>query len=93
MIENDFHNPRDRPNFGGIDFFGYLANWLNDALAGKYGPGHKREILVPEHGDGGPYVGTDDRRIQPAQTRRRRARPKRRPARPGGDCWGVTAGA
>ena len=56
VIENDFHNPRNRPNFGGIDFFGYLADWLNDALAGKFGPDHKREILVPEHAPGGPYV-------------------------------------
>ncbi|MEP4378267.1 MAG: alpha/beta fold hydrolase [Alphaproteobacteria bacterium] len=57
VIENDFHSPRNRPNFGGIDAFGFLADWLNDALAGKFGPGHKREILIPEHGDGGPYVG------------------------------------
>ena len=56
VIENDFHNPRNRPNFGGIDFFGFLADWLNDALAGKYVEGHKREILVPEHGEKGPYV-------------------------------------
>ena len=56
VIENDFHNPRNTPNFGGIDFFGFLADWLNDALAGKFGTGHKKEILVPEHGDGGPYV-------------------------------------
>jgi pimeloyl-ACP methyl ester carboxylesterase len=56
VIENDFHNPRNRPNFGGIDFFGFLADWLNDALAGKFKAGHKREILVPEHGDKGPYV-------------------------------------
>ena len=56
VIENDFHNPRNRPNFGGIDFFGFLADWLNDALAGKYEAGHKREILVPEHGEKGPYV-------------------------------------
>ena len=47
---------RNTPNFGGIDFFGFLADWLNDALAGKFGTGHKKEILVPEHGDGGPYV-------------------------------------
>ncbi len=56
VIENDFHNPRNRPNFGGIDFFGYLADWLNDALAGKIAADHKREILVPEHAPGGPYV-------------------------------------
>lgn len=56
VIENDFHSPRNRPNFGGIDFFGFLADWLNDALDGKYPANHKREILVPEHADGGPYV-------------------------------------
>lgn len=58
VIENDFHNPRNRPNFGGIDFFGYLADWINDALAGKIPADHRREVLVPEHIGCGPYDDT-----------------------------------
>jgi pimeloyl-ACP methyl ester carboxylesterase len=55
VIENDFHNPRNRPNFGGIDFFGFLADWINDALAGKIPADHQREVLVPERTGSGPY--------------------------------------
>jgi len=56
VVENDFHNPRNRPNFGGIDFYGFLADWILDALDGKISADHKREILVPERGAPGPYV-------------------------------------
>lgn len=55
VIENDFHSPRNRPNFGGIDFFGFLADWINDALSGKFPADHQREILVPERNGSGPY--------------------------------------
>lgn len=58
VIENDFHNPRNRPNFGGIDFFGYLADWINDALAGKFPADYHREVLVPERTGSGPYDDT-----------------------------------
>ncbi|CAN0580239.1 unnamed protein product [Laminaria digitata] len=61
VVENDFHNPRNRPNFGGIDFYGFLADWINDALAGKIPADHKKEILVPERGAPGPYVPHSDR--------------------------------
>ena len=57
VIENDFHSPRNRPNFGGIDFYGFLADWINDVFAGKISDDHQKEILVPEHGGVGPYVG------------------------------------
>ncbi len=60
VVENDFHNPRNRPNFGGIDFYGFLADWINDALAGKIPADHKKEILVPERGAPGPYVPQAD---------------------------------
>jgi pimeloyl-ACP methyl ester carboxylesterase len=56
VIENDFHSPRNRPNFGGIDFYGYLADWIMDVFNGKIPDDHQREILVPEHGGVGPYV-------------------------------------
>lgn len=56
VVEDDFHAPRHRPNFGGLDFYGFLADWIRDALAGKYKAGHKKEILIPAHGGPGPYV-------------------------------------
>ncbi|MEL0144200.1 MAG: hypothetical protein VW931_05810, partial [Alphaproteobacteria bacterium] len=56
VIETDFHNPRNRPNFGGIDFYGFLADWINDVFAGKIPADHQREILVPERAGVGPYV-------------------------------------
>ncbi|MCZ7573283.1 MAG: alpha/beta hydrolase [Ardenticatenaceae bacterium] len=56
VVENDFHNPRGTENFGGIDFFGYLADWLRDALNGKKPKNLKKEILVQQKGGAGPYV-------------------------------------
>ena len=56
VVENDFHAPRHRPNFGGLDFYGFLADWIRDALDGKIPDDHKKEILVPERSGPGPYV-------------------------------------
>ena len=56
VVENDFHAPRHRPNFGGLEFYGFLADWIRDALAGKIPENHKKEILVPERSGPGPYV-------------------------------------
>ena len=40
VVENDYHIPRNRPNFGGMDFFPFLIDWLKDALDGKYPDNH-----------------------------------------------------
>jgi dipeptidyl aminopeptidase/acylaminoacyl peptidase len=55
VVENDFHVPRGTENFAGVDFFGILADWLNDALAGKKPAALKREVLVPQKSGRGPY--------------------------------------
>jgi pimeloyl-ACP methyl ester carboxylesterase len=55
VVENDYDIPRNRPNFGGMDFFPFLIDWLKDALEGKYPDNHKRETLVPDHSGCGPY--------------------------------------
>ena len=55
VVENDFHNPRKTSNFGGIDIWGYLADWLMDALQGQFGPDHDRRVLVRQRGGLGPY--------------------------------------
>lgn len=55
VCENDFHVPRGTSNFGGADFYGYLADWLNDALAGKKSGNLDNIILVPQKDGPGPY--------------------------------------
>jgi pimeloyl-ACP methyl ester carboxylesterase len=55
VIENGFHNPIGTSNFGGTAFFGVLADWLKDALAGKKSGDLDRTIIIPVHGGAGPY--------------------------------------
>ena len=55
VVENGFHMPSGTANFGGLDIYPFIADWLRDALAGEYGPGHAREILVREDGGVGTY--------------------------------------
>jgi pimeloyl-ACP methyl ester carboxylesterase len=79
VIENDFHNHRWTENVGGIDFFGYLADWLRDALAGGKPQDLERVVLVPQKTGAGPYgevvrgillperLGVAGGRLSPAQ--------------------------
>ena len=55
VIENGFHNPIGTSNFGGTGFFGVLADWLNDVLAGKKPADLDRLVLIPVRGGAGPY--------------------------------------
>ncbi len=57
VLENDFHAPFVCKNLGGLGIFPFLADWIRDALDGKYPPGHRREVLVPERNGVGPYEG------------------------------------
>lgn len=56
VVENDFHVPRNVENFGGTMFYGYLADWLNDALAGRKPADLDRVVLVRQKEDRGPYA-------------------------------------
>lgn len=79
IIENHFHNNRYSENLGGIDFFGYLADWLRDAFDGKKPNDLKREVLVGQKDGLGTYdkemagfflperLGIRDFRLTPAQ--------------------------
>ena len=79
IIENHFHNSRYAENLGGIDFFGFLADWLRDVFDGKKPNDLKREVLVGQKDGLGPYdkqmsgfflperVGIRDFRLTPAQ--------------------------
>jgi pimeloyl-ACP methyl ester carboxylesterase len=55
VIENDFHIPVKVRNLGGLDIYPFLADWIRDALNGKFTAGHEREILIREHEGVGPY--------------------------------------
>jgi pimeloyl-ACP methyl ester carboxylesterase len=55
VVEDDFHMPQFIDNFGGIDIFGYLADWLLDALNGRLPADMSRRVLVRKGGGRGPY--------------------------------------
>lgn len=55
VVENNFHSPRHVNNFAGLDFFGYLADWLCDAVAGRKPADLKREVFVREKEGLGAY--------------------------------------
>lgn len=55
VIENDFHVPLKTRNLGGLDIYPFLADWLRDALDGRFQDGHTREILIREREGTGPY--------------------------------------
>ncbi len=55
VLENDFHAPFSCRNLGGLPAFPFLADWIRDALAGRFPAGYRREVLVPERSGAGPY--------------------------------------
>jgi pimeloyl-ACP methyl ester carboxylesterase len=60
VVENSFHNPRFLENFGEIDFWGYLADWLLDVLAGRK-PADLAQVLLIRQREGlGPYSTSVD---------------------------------
>ena len=57
IVEDEFHTPRHGETFGGADFYGYLANWIRDALNGEFEQGRDRKVLIRKSGTG-PYSET-----------------------------------
>jgi hypothetical protein len=55
VCENDFHVPRNTSNFGNADFYGFLADWLADALAGRKGADLDKVVIVGQKDGKGPY--------------------------------------
>ena len=55
VLENDFHVPVNVSNLGGLDIYPFLADWLRDALNGKFQAGHERQVLVRQEEGDGPY--------------------------------------
>ncbi len=58
VLENEFHFPleSDAPNLGRRPVFDFIADWLVDAFAARYRPGHAREVFVEQHTGPGPYA-------------------------------------
>ncbi len=52
VVEDDFHQPRWSPNFGGIDSLSFQADWLRDALAGTKPADLDQIKVVDAHGLG-----------------------------------------
>jgi pimeloyl-ACP methyl ester carboxylesterase len=55
VCENDFHVPRNTSNFGNADFYGFLADWLADALAGRKPADLDKVVIVGQKDGKGPY--------------------------------------
>ena len=58
VVEDEFHTPRHGESFGGADFYGVLADWIRDALNGKYQSGWDKRIIIHKMGEG-PYSPED----------------------------------
>ncbi len=69
VVENDFHNPRGAENFGSVDIWCYLADWLRDALDGRIEEGHDRRVLVRQRDGLGPYAQPVDSFLLPDNLR------------------------
>lgn len=64
IVENDFHSPRGTSNFGWIDYYDYLADWIRDAVAGRKPDDLDRKVLVRQRNGLGPYgEAVDDLRL------------------------------
>lgn len=54
VVEDEAHTPRHGETFGSADFYGFLADWILDALNGKYKEGYDHRVLITRMGVG-PY--------------------------------------
>jgi pimeloyl-ACP methyl ester carboxylesterase len=54
VFENEFHRVTNSKALGGAAIHGFMVDWLKDAMAGRFGAEHAREVLIPQRGLG-PY--------------------------------------
>jgi pimeloyl-ACP methyl ester carboxylesterase len=54
VFENEFHRVTNSRALGGAAIHGFMVDWLKEAMEGRLGPDHHREVLIPQHGLG-PY--------------------------------------
>ncbi|MBI4276884.1 MAG: alpha/beta hydrolase [Armatimonadetes bacterium] len=55
VFENEFHRVSSKEGIAGMEIYPFLADWLLDAVNGKYRAGHRRIVLVPQKTGAGPY--------------------------------------
>jgi dipeptidyl aminopeptidase/acylaminoacyl peptidase len=61
VLEDEFHfrtNDKLR-GFAGTEFMPFVADWLLDAMNGKYPAGHNRTLYISQGSSSGPYAGPD----------------------------------
>ncbi len=56
ILENDFHMPMGRDNFGGLDVYPFIADWIKATMDHPPAPGASREVLIRQNGGIGPYA-------------------------------------
>ncbi len=56
VFENEAHSLRGMKGLGGLNVYGFMLDWLQDALRGRYGPGYRRRVLIPQRTGTGPYT-------------------------------------
>jgi len=55
VFENEFHRVAAKEGIVGLDHHLFMADWIQDALAGKFAPDHRKIVLVPQKRGAGPY--------------------------------------
>lgn len=55
VFENEFHRCSGREGIAGLEIYPFEADWIRDALNGKFGPGHNVIRVVPQKEGKGPY--------------------------------------
>jgi len=57
VFENEFHRVSGKAGIAGLEIYPFLADWLRDALAGRFARDHRKMVLVPQRSGAGPYSG------------------------------------
>jgi pimeloyl-ACP methyl ester carboxylesterase len=55
VFENQFHRVSGKEGIAGLLIFPFMADWVKDALAGKFGPDHSKMVFVRQKSGAGPY--------------------------------------
>ena len=55
VFENEFHRVSGKAGIARLEIYPYLADWLRDALGGRFARDHRKIVLVPQRSGAGPY--------------------------------------
>jgi pimeloyl-ACP methyl ester carboxylesterase len=58
VFENEAHGLGTMRALGGVHLYGFMLDWLRDALDGQFEAGYRRRVLIPQRGLG-PYSPAD----------------------------------